>query len=82
MAHSLSRDRHAKLVAGKKVIVAPTWIRDVSWEKARVVVDLTREMIESSPPYTPELPWNEDYAEQLYEHYGRPIESQQQQQKH
>lgn len=57
---------------GKKVIVAPAWILDVSWEKKRVVVNLTRDMIRQSPPFEPTMPWNEDYATALHEHYGRP----------
>ncbi len=44
----------------------------MSWEKARVVVDLTRDMIRNSPPYEPSMPWSEDYAALLHEHYGRP----------
>ncbi len=63
---------------GRKVIVAPTWILDVSWEKARVVVDLTRDMIRNSPPYEPSMPWSEDYAALLHEHYGRPRAEQRQ----
>jgi len=57
--------------AGRKVVVAPAWILDVSWEKARVAVDLTRNMIKNSPPYEPTMPWSEDYAGALHEHYGR-----------
>lgn len=63
---------------GKKVIVAPAWILDVSWEKARVVVDLTRDMIKNSPPYEPTMSWSEDYAVALHEHYGRPRDVQNQ----
>jgi hypothetical protein len=57
---------------GKKVVVAPAWILDVSWEKARVVVDLTRDLIKNSPAYKPAMPWSEDYAAALHAHYGRP----------
>lgn len=51
-----------KWLPGKKVIVAPAWILDVSWERARVVVDVTRDMIRNSPPYEPTMPWSEEYA--------------------
>ncbi len=55
---------------GKRVIVAPAWIRDVSWEKSRVIVDLTRDAIKAGPPYQPTMPWGEDCATQLHEHQG------------
>lgn len=67
---------------GKKVIVAPSWIGDISWEKSQVVVDLTRDAIKASPPYEPTMPWNENYAVRLHEHYSRPAESRQRQHKH
>jgi len=63
---------------GKKVIVAPAWILDVSWEKSRVVVDLTRDMIRDSPPYEPTMSWSENYAAALREHHGRPRDKQRQ----
>jgi hypothetical protein len=59
---------------GKKVIVAPAWIRDVSWENRQVTVDLSRDAIQASPPYEPTMQWSEDYAARLHEHYGRPQE--------
>jgi hypothetical protein len=57
---------------GKKVLVAPSWTKDVSWEKRRVTVDLTRDAIKHSPPYEPSDPWNSDYAAELHDHYERP----------
>jgi len=60
---------------GKKVIVEPAWIVDVSWEKARVVVDLMRDVIRTSPPYDPTMSLSEDYAAALHEHYGRSREA-------
>lgn len=63
---------------GRKVIVAPSWIKDVSWEKSRVVLDLTRDTIKASPPYEPTMPWSEDYAAGLHAHYDRAFERKQQ----
>lgn len=57
---------------GRKVIVAPEWIRDVSWERRAVRVDLTRDAIKNSPLYDPEAPWNAAYAAELHDYYGRP----------
>lgn len=57
---------------GKKVIVPPSWIQSIGWEKSRVVVDLTRDAIKASPEYDPAVPWDAEYARRLHEHYGRP----------
>jgi hypothetical protein len=57
---------------GKKVLVAPGWIKDVSWNHRRVSVDLTRKAIKSSPPYDAAAPWNPAYATDLHDYYQRP----------
>jgi sporulation protein YlmC with PRC-barrel domain len=57
---------------GKKVIVAPQWIRAVGWDEGRVHVSLTRQAIKDSPPYDPTQPVTPDYAGLLHDHYGRP----------
>lgn len=57
---------------GRKVIVSPLWIADVSWPMSRVTVDLTRESIENAPQYDPTQPINRDYENRLCDYYGRP----------
>ena len=57
---------------GRKVVLAPDWIRDVSWEKKCVYVDLSREAIKGSPPYDAATPWNHAYGAELHDHYQRP----------
>jgi hypothetical protein len=57
---------------GRKVLVSPLWVEDVSWRKRRVRVDLTQEEIKSSPEYDPTAPVNRQYEERLYDYYGRP----------
>jgi uncharacterized protein YrrD len=57
---------------GKKVILAPSWIRDVSWPESKVLVDLTRATIKGSPPYDPERAVTAGYASELHDYYGRP----------
>jgi hypothetical protein len=57
--------------SGKKVVVAPQWINEVSWDDARVYVDLTRHAIKASPAYDPSQPVTPDYAGLLHDHYGR-----------
>jgi len=57
---------------GKKVLVPPAWIKNVSWEDSKVYVDLDREKIRNSPEYLESEPITRGYEDQLYGHYGRP----------
>lgn len=57
---------------GRKVLVSPAWIEDVSWKKQNVSLWLTREEVKASPPYDPSAPINRKYEELLYDFYGRP----------
>jgi hypothetical protein len=56
---------------GKKVLVAPEWIEQVSWPVGTVTVGLPREQVASSPEYDPAVSINRVYEEELYAHYGR-----------
>ena len=56
---------------GKKVLLSPHWINDVSWSESAVHVDLTRESIKTSPEYDESAPISRDYEKRLWEHYGR-----------
>ena len=65
---------------GKKVLVSPQWIERVSWSKAKVFVNLSRDAIKQSPEYTAEALITRDYEAGLYGHYqfeGYWIESEQ-----
>ena len=55
---------------GKHVLIAPQWIERVSWEEAKVFVNLEREKIKGAPAYTPAA-LSRDYELKLYRHYGR-----------
>lgn len=57
---------------GKEVLISPKWVREVSWSKSVVHVDLSREAIENSPEFDPSSPVNREYEERLYDYYGRP----------
>ena len=57
---------------GKKVLVHPQWITEVSWGEAKVYVDLTQEEIKNSPAFDPAVTIDRPYEEQLFDHYGRP----------
>jgi hypothetical protein len=60
------------LLPGEKVLVAPTWIKGISWSDSKVSVDLTTGQVKDSPEYTPSAPVNRELEERLYDYYGRP----------
>ncbi len=56
---------------GKKVIIAPDFVRQVTWEADKVFIDLKRETVKSSPEYQPEALPDRKYEERLYGFYGK-----------
>ncbi len=57
---------------GRKVLVAPGWIRSIDWHEKWVNVNLDQESIKTSPPFDPSAPINREYEVRLYDFYGRP----------
>jgi hypothetical protein len=57
---------------GKKVLVAPQWVRGIDWAREQVAIDLTREQIKAAPEYDPATTVDRTYEERLYGHYDRP----------
>lgn len=57
---------------GKKVVLSPQWIKDVSWTDSTVYVDVSRDRIKNAPEYDPASIIDRDYENRLYEHYGSP----------
>lgn len=57
---------------GKKVVIAPGWIRRIDWSESLVCADLARAAIKASPEYDPTRPLEPEYADRLHAHYGRP----------
>jgi len=56
---------------GRKVLVAPSWIQEISWSDRVVRVCHTRKQIEESPQYNPVGPSPSlEYEKLLYLHYG------------
>jgi hypothetical protein len=55
---------------GKKVLIAPAWIRNISWEKSAVEVDLESEHIKNAPEYSGD-PITREYESKLFNHYKR-----------
>lgn len=54
---------------GKKVLVSPEWIREVSWEDRKVDVDLSRETIKNGPEWDARAPIDREYEQKLNEYY-------------
>ena len=57
---------------GHQVLIAPQWIKDVSWPDKRVSVDLTRASVKDAPPYDSTAELNRERESGLYRHYRRP----------
>ncbi len=57
---------------GHKVLIAPQWIKNVSWPEATVSVDLTRQAVKAAPPYDPAVQLDRRQETGIYQHYGRP----------
>ena len=57
---------------GKKILLAPQWIDHMSWNEAKIFVNLPRESIKQAPAYTKESLLSRDYENSLYQHYDRP----------
>jgi len=56
---------------GKKVLVSPEWIHNISWERSMVEVDLHRDTIKQAPEYDPYTPISREYETLLFDHYRR-----------
>jgi sporulation protein YlmC with PRC-barrel domain len=56
---------------GKRVLLAPKWIKSVSWEESKIFVDLPREKIKQAPEYSEKTLMDRDYEDKLHKHYGR-----------
>jgi hypothetical protein len=58
---------------GKKVLVAPHWVNQLSWPDRVMHVDLSRQQIKNSPEWDPSTAINREYEARLYDYYGRPV---------
>ncbi len=58
---------------GRKVLVSPAWIENVSWDESTVKVDLHRETIKNAPEFSPGLPVTRDFEQKLFDYYKRDV---------
>jgi hypothetical protein len=56
---------------GKKVLISPKWIENVSWGEREVSTGLSRETIKAAPEYTDESMLTRDYETGLHGYYNR-----------
>ena len=56
---------------GQKVLIAPKWIKGVSWANQTVSIDVTQDAVRSAPVYEPTVPWTREKERELYKHYRR-----------
>ena len=56
---------------GKKVLVSPEWIQQVSWSDSKVFFNISREHIQQAPEYTDNSLLTRDYEAEFYRHYNR-----------
>ena len=59
-------------IGGRRVLIAPTWVRAISWARGEILVDLRRDEIESSPAYDPNTMLDRLGEDNLHRHYGHP----------
>ncbi|MBN2025698.1 MAG: PRC-barrel domain-containing protein [Actinobacteria bacterium] len=57
--------------SAKRVLISPLWMKGVSWQDRRIIIDMPVKMIINSPTYNPSIPFNGDFEARLNEYYGR-----------
>ncbi|WP_071145260.1 PRC-barrel domain-containing protein [Bacteroides ihuae] len=56
---------------GKKVLVSPRWMEQVSFDESKLVVNLSREVIKQAPEYVEESLLTREYEAKLHEYYNQ-----------
>jgi hypothetical protein len=56
---------------GHQVLIAPQWIKEVSWYDATISVNLTRQAVKDAPTYDPAVSLDRDHETSIYDHYAR-----------
>ncbi|WP_320838379.1 PRC-barrel domain-containing protein [Zhongshania sp.] len=57
---------------GQQVLIAPQWIKKISWSGATVSVSLSRQAVKDAPPYDPDVLLNREEELKIHEHYSQP----------
>jgi hypothetical protein len=56
---------------GKKVVISPGWIRDVSWRESKVYVDVERQAVKEAPEYDAAAVVTREWEHDYFAHFGR-----------
>jgi hypothetical protein len=56
---------------GKKILIAPSWIQEISWDRSAILVDLTQETIRQAPAFDDSSQITRAYESKLFDHYSR-----------
>ncbi|TYQ16757.1 UNVERIFIED_CONTAM: PRC-barrel domain protein [Acetivibrio alkalicellulosi] len=54
----------------KKVLIAPEWIKFISWHQKQISVSIPIDSIRKCPDFDVTLPVSKEYEELIYNHYG------------
>jgi hypothetical protein len=57
---------------GEHVLLSPFAVKEISWSKHQVLLDVNRDRLKSSPPWSPLDTVEEAYERRLHDHYGWP----------
>ncbi|ACK46144.1 conserved hypothetical protein [Shewanella baltica OS223] len=57
--------------SGHLVLIAPKWIKEVSWPTSKIYVDMTQQQVKDAPTFDPSEPFNLEHEQSLQSHYGR-----------
>ena len=58
-----------ELMPGKKILISPDWVSEISWINSEVYVDLTLEAIKYCPEFDYSKMVSPDYEAKLYDYY-------------
>ena len=58
---------------GDHVLIAPSWISNISWDESRVFVELPRATIEHAPPFDLYTPVSPEYEARLHAYYQQSV---------
>ena len=56
---------------GKRVLISPQWIQNVSWHESRIFVKVSRDTVQQAPEYICDSSLTRDYQTELHRHYKR-----------
>ena len=55
---------------GKRVLLSPDWIEEISVENREILVSIARSTIETAPDYDSTVPISRAFEQKLHDHYG------------